>query len=220
MNRKKEPPPLHKGNETLVIAYQAGRTGVIDDILHANRGIIAHCIQRLCFPPQDHDDAWQEGRIATVRCVQLYDPLAGVKFSSYLYSAVYHRLRKLRNACGINALIKIPTHQWVAGTARPCSVGSIHRVDGENIQALRTADKGPLVGMVADEEQRQRYLLYRRLMATLDWRQQYVIRRRMAGVVLDRVGKELGVSRERIRQIEAKAIRRMRDVYQDIGKEQ
>jgi RNA polymerase sigma factor (sigma-70 family) len=63
----------------------------------------------------------------------------------------------------------------------------------------------PLLAVVKDERDEA----VRKIVNTLDPQQKEVIESRMRGETLEEVGKRMGVTRERIRQIEAKAIKSM-----------
>jgi RNA polymerase primary sigma factor len=165
-------------------------------------------------------DLVQEGTIGLMTAAKRYDPNRGNRFTTYAYWWVLQGVtRALFNGCN---LFRWPVYKapellkaarddrhdgLTAGEQRPVQLRSLHGLpcfgDGNPFDSTLAAETSTMV---------------REVLTRLKPSQEQVINRRFGlGVneeeTLERIGEDFGLTRERVRQIEAEALRRLRKPY-------
>lgn len=164
-------------------------------------------------PGLSYADMCQVGRIAVWRARRDYDPSRGASWPTYAYLVVRRDIRRAMEQQ--SRTIRLPSHIYEDQA----------RVDGAAVAiALDAAPE--LVRMMADPspgpaEQVEELIECEELWREVDrlparWAE--VIRLRYGlndgkGRTLEEVGRHFGVTRERIRQIEAKAVKQLRAAF-------
>jgi RNA polymerase sigma factor (sigma-70 family) len=87
------------------------------------------------------------------------------------------------------------------------------RVSGDNELFLRTLDEITVRSLLQHLDEKERYVICRRFGLQLDDGERGSISQYDEGATLESLARERGVSRERIRQIEREALRKMRKAY-------
>jgi len=87
------------------------------------------------------------------------------------------------------------------------------RVSGDNELFLRTLDEITVRSLLQHLDEKERYVICRRFGLQLDDDERGSISQYDEGATLESLARERGVSRERIRQIEREALRKMRKAY-------
>jgi len=87
------------------------------------------------------------------------------------------------------------------------------RVSGDNELFLRTLDEITVRSLLQHLDEKERYVICRRFGLQLDNGERGSISQYDEGATLESLARERGVSRERIRQIEREALRKMRKAY-------
>lgn len=135
-------------------------------------------------PDQDRGDAVSEGTLTLMKAIDLFDLSRGVAFSTYAYVAVQRRLWRFARDQRRHAKT---FWQFGGDSPEPCDDDEAERLD-------------------AQLDLRTRYRRLRRHFRKLSYRERAVVEGRMAGRTLDTLAAELSVSRERIRQLEWRAL--------------
>jgi RNA polymerase sigma factor (sigma-70 family) len=151
--------------------------------------------------PLEHDELVAEGVIGLVRAIQMFDPGKGTELAPI---ATWHiRQRMVRAARRAWGLVHVPVHA-------NAPEADVSRLPGIPLDApgAEPADLEPTPeDAYAAAELRDRL---RRLVDDLDERSAHVMIRRLDFATLDVIGAELGLTRERVRQIERDAVGQMR----------
>jgi RNA polymerase sigma factor (sigma-70 family) len=157
------------------------------------------------LPPEERE---QLAYMALIKAVVGFDDARGYKFSTY---AVWCIRRTLTREASMDRMIHIPNYlmskrarakdpRMVEAAGKAMTVGSLSGADFEIDPPSRVE------GDCGDDEQRRiRLAAIRAAAATLKPRHATVISLRMNNASLDDVGKQLGVCKERARQIELHA---------------
>lgn len=194
-------PKRRETNEEMIIRYKSGDESALEDLLKANRGIICKMARKFgSNHSHDEDDCMQEGALALIDAVRLWDPTRGTKFCTYLYRAVWGRIwhyRATERIICLGSACNLETRERLA-------VGSLDMEKAGDMIAGK--DRRPLDIVADEEETRDRRAQLREAMARLNDRERFVLNQRSEGVSLIDLGLRLGVCKERIRQIERAAI--------------
>lgn len=164
----------------------------------------------------DRDDLWSEGRLGLINAAWRFDPSFDVAFSTYAFYWIWNSLRNfaVRNcspvSMPVNAFLTCNVHREQAFHARrSCRISQlVRRLDG--VEQLERPDPTAAVEV-------ERYIdvatvkeVMALVMKRLPERQRTVVRRRVRGDTLTQIAGDLGITREGARQVEARAMQRLR----------
>jgi RNA polymerase sigma-32 factor len=162
----------------------------------------------------DPDDGAQEARIAAMQALNGYDPDTGFRFLTYASKKVSFVLRHMRQSGGV---IRTPhwqnvnkTSEATQGRARQAKrVASIDApaTDRGDSWASLLRDRSDVVADVIGAEDAARV---NDAIGRIPARERTILTRRLNGDTLDAIGRTIGVTRERVRQLEAKALGSLR----------
>jgi RNA polymerase primary sigma factor len=138
-------------------------------------------------PVQD-SEAFGDACVALVRCSQRFDPERGYQFSTFALTSC------------LNAVMS----GWYLRSGRRRK--GFDEVNFVSIEATGdVAERGQLDSIASDRVEKVREAI-----AALPERKRFVIEQRMAGKLLSELGEVLGVSKERVRQIEEQCLSELR----------
>ena len=178
-------------------------------LVEANVRLVGHVLQqfarRYVVPWVAGDpDLYQDGLTGLIRAAELYDPARGTRFSTYacrsIFDAVMKGVKRAEPAW-IPEYIHGEERAEIRERLRPVRLDQDNS-DGDTLAALVPA-RGP-------EEPPTRYDLERVLARCGTERERQGIAGRARGETLDEVGRRLGITRERVRQIQRAATERLR----------
>jgi RNA polymerase sigma factor (sigma-70 family) len=166
-----------------------------DRIVIGNRKLVYRAVQQ--FPNMAHssEDHAADCQIVLIQTVVAFNPWIGIRFSTYSYTCLLRALARQS---------KRETKQWVT---RSVSLDAL--VDGEP-QPARVVTSSHSVGDYRlDEYLRAEHpLLSEREKKVITCR--FNIHEQSDNVTLEAVGQQLGLSKERVRQVQASAITKLR----------
>jgi RNA polymerase primary sigma factor len=218
----------------LVAAWQTGDRAAGAELVRRHEGLLYRHARRL-VGRADMDDLMQEARIGFLHGCTRFDPAFGVKVPTYALSWARQRLQ----ACALRGTAvhlppggktnKVTYHaQRMAGELGTTDARAILDAlglerSGRLLEAVRftlrghdeaaedmhLTASGPDPGENVDRERLLAEI--RAALEVLPERARAIVLRRLDGERLESIGRDLGVSRERVRQIEAQAYSRLRE---------
>jgi len=152
-------------------------------------------------------DRIQAGTLGLIRAIERFKPELGFRFSTFATPAILH---KIRDASIDDRLIHIPRYIFSDAQAREAA---LMRTKARSLPLNVEWDElAPAVIAITDPEPSDEpdHGVILEKIAALPPRLQEIITRRLAGETLAEIGCSLGLSRERIRQLEQSAHQRLR----------
>lgn len=176
------------------------------DVVDANKGLVYAVALMMSRDGQPDDDDVQAGMLGLMRAVTDFDPSRGFTLGTYSREWIINNIRRHRLD---DRLIHTP--RYLDGLEG-------HKYEGHVVRAVRVGrfggpdESSPCEPWTLDPEPDDRVDdALRDAVARLPDREREVVRRRMAGETLKAIGESMGLTRERIRQIERDAHARLRD---------
>lgn len=181
---------------------------VVDTALHQGlvRSIAAQFKDRACF---DFDDRVSLGNLGLEKAARVFDASRGLQFSTLATWWIRQSILRGYQMLGLskNSSQSRGRGQRIVSLDSPSRFQS----DGEDEKSLQhvlgEVDEA-LEWVVQDD---YAAMLWRMVDDELDLRAAAIIRLRADGIPLELVAKPFGITRERIRQIESKSLKKLRD---------
>ena len=163
-------------------------------IVRGNRKLIYRAVRRWTPASAWAEDMIGDCQVVLIQAVAAYNPWMGIRFSTYAFTCLMRALSRLSQRHAADRLARsVPLEALPDGEPRDLST--------EEIPAAGTAR--------LDEYLREGHEL-------LSSREKMVLQRRFSldeqakGGTLEQVGRELGLSKERVRQVQASALGKLR----------
>ena len=174
-----------------------------ETLMHAFWPAIAKFASRYRAPGLEPQDLTQIAAIGFMVGIDKWEESHGLRLYTY---AVWQMKSALNKACKTASK---------TGALEVVLLLKSHEEDAREVSVDYFADTRPIPEDVALDNERGRML--REAIATLTSREQTIINSRWmgGGRTLESISRELGVTRERVRQIEADALRKIRRLLKD-----
>ncbi len=177
----------------------AAAAAVKNDIVQANLRLVVSIAKRHIRPNQDLFELVSDGNVSLMRAVDKFDYTRGFKFSTYASWAV------IRNFARTIPEQHLHHERYQTGWEEVLETAPLPAapdgVESDQLAAMRST----LERMLDCLDLRERTIL----------RQRYGLEGRHGAQTLEQIGQRLGVSKERIRQLEVRAIAKLRASFAD-----
>jgi RNA polymerase sigma factor (sigma-70 family) len=189
----------HRGHR-----WTAEETARVEENLGLVGAILNHTAQAMHL---DRDEREQIGRFGLVKAALGWDGVTA-RFSTYACHVVY---RELQRAHCEDRTIRVPKNAFdgrsgdVGAASRALGTASLDALGCEPEGRTDEPDDGP----------------YDELYAAIDRlpsRERYIVRRRLAGDTLRAIGADIGLTKERVRQIHCEAVRNLRAMLAGVAR--
>lgn len=159
------------------------------DLVNDNIGLAGFFVKR--YPPKhlDSDDAYAESLLVLCRAAKHFRPELQIKFSTFAASCWVHFLMTIRDKVRAKRNGYWETLEIEEMSIRDDETSAVASFASDTEQADKIASAREDVAMML------------KLIHGLDERSGQVVMRRIGGENMAEIGKSLGVSRERVRQI-------------------
>jgi RNA polymerase primary sigma factor len=166
---------------------------ILNRIIRSNQGLVVYLVKKYTAPGQDFFDLVSDGNVSLLRASERFDFARGVRFSTYATWVITHDfVRGIRRE-------KTRHTRFVTGRQDVFQSVVDHR-SGELPVATEGERSGEAIrSMLGQLDDRERTIIVRRFGLTDNRR------------TLVELGRELGISKERVRQIESRALRKLRE---------
>ena len=206
-----------QGRRDLIRRARAGEREAVDALVPALAWLVEGMAAKLTNDPHEREDLEQVGWVQVMKCLQLWNPAhaADADFSTYLFYPLGQFMkRELRS---LRAKVKIPS-QLQGPVEKLANLPEVQRqlLTGTTIELDYSGDTGRSYEAIisCDDPRPEDVIVARELedafdaaFAVLIEPERTIIRLRRAGQSLSDVGRRLGISKERVRQLEARGLR-------------
>lgn len=200
----------------------------LDEVIKEHSGLVYYIINMKFkwaqkFVLCEYEDLLQEGFIALMNANRLFDPDRNIKFSTYACSAIYQQLRQYVSTH--ISILTTPTdffyHKRNKGRHGKVAVrgGRFSELFRETnniswkldrmIKELGIEDRRSL------DDQEEWDLVQKIIGRKLNDREKYILEKRSEGQTLEKIGYKYGITKERIRQVEYRALQKIREEVED-----
>lgn len=186
----------------LIIKAQAGDKSATGELLERHRNFIWKCARRYYLRSQNAleiEDCAQIAAMGMIKAIRQFRPEFGVVLLTFAFRCVQSEFAlSFRN----NSVVRFPQKQRRTPVALFSGIG-----DEDSHFEHTIAATDPDVPTVVRNEL---IAIGRRYLETLDGRDRDIVYRRMNGETLNEISLTYGISKERVRQLEALALRKLR----------
>ena len=198
-------------------------------LVEGNVRLVFHWARRMQIHVGEHllQDAFQAGCLGLMRGIQGWDHTRGFTLSTYVSWHIRQSIQRWRH--DETTVIRVPVHVWEKLRSDDEDLSAKSRAAAENALTVGNLDEVELDlpelvwdgGLEAIEDAYDRERLAEVLLDCIPEREAQVLRLRYGfsaseePATLDQIGRVFGVTRERIRQIETKAIKALREMFAD-----
>lgn len=172
-------------------------------IIQANLRLVVSIAKRHLRSGRSQDlfELISDGNVALMRAVDKFDYARGFRFSTYASWAVTrHYARSLPEEYQ-------HTDRYQTGCDEMLSVTRDHRDDASDVEAVQDQRKSTVAAVLGSLDERERSVV----------ELHFGLSGRDSGRTLEDIGRELGISKERARQLEQRALRKMKAALGDRG---
>lgn len=203
----------HDEDLELLAAHHAGDATAMERLLEKYDGLCRKLANRAPNNSNEFDDYYQQARLSFIQYASRFDPASGVLLMTYLHRCIEGQMiGHFRQ----DSVIVHSRNQAVQSDAPTRNLLSLS-ARGESGKALLEIGK-PDADLNAECDLAEKLANVKESARHLSDREREVVQRRLDGESLVEIGDDFGVSKERVRQIEERAVgrlKRMSSVHTD-----
>jgi len=171
---------------------------VKEQLISANMRLVVSIAKRHVAPTDNFFELLSDGNLSLIKAVEKFDYSRGFKFSTYASWAI------MKNFARSIPEEKTRRDRFMTGSE-------------EVFEAAADTRTNELAALASAERAKQQV---NRLLGQLDERERQIMQRRAGlnaehGLTLEQVGRELGITKERVRQLEARAMMKLRNLARE-----
>ena len=190
------PAQVEAADLDLVEAFQGEALAVKNQIICANLRLVVSVVKKLCRSDLDFEELDSDGYVALIRAIEKFDFSRGYKFRTY---ALYVIMNNISRDSRKN--YRRQRDLFVTGYEAMLEAAPDHRNDECPCEMDQEQCQEAIRGMLGRLNDRERMIIVSRF--GLEGTRQKT---------LDQLGKELGITKERVRQIETRAQEKLRNI--------
>jgi RNA polymerase nonessential primary-like sigma factor len=199
-----------------------------EELILAVRYLVLMIVDKYSKRPNRRDEYISEGYHAIIDGVDLFRLEKGIRWTTYASSCIRYRMYKVDKS---SSLIHIPFYVYDGTAKRPEDIADVPLEEIKklcNPSRLKTTSKNeswdreretPIVYNedINQFERTDNSQVVHRALAMLNERLRFVATKRMNGLTLKEIGDEMGVTKERVRQIETEAFDKLKQYLLKLG---
>lgn len=192
----------------LILRSQAGDSEATALLLDNLAGLL-HKMSRRWFNVMrgrfEYEDCFQEAVGGAMRAIEKFEVSRDLKLITYATWWIQQRLSIMREKMDV---VRVPLYRksWDRSRSLNVPLGPGNEADRQSLLASDLEDDD----VFRQLEKRDASAIAESLLKCLTTRHKRIIRLRYAGFSLEEVGEKLGITRERVRQLESKALLRLK----------
>jgi RNA polymerase primary sigma factor/RNA polymerase sigma factor len=172
-----------------------------NQIISANLRLVVSVAKKYSFRQGDFFEMVSDGNLSLMKAVEKFDYTRGFKFSTYATWAL-----KMNYARDYTTAVR-HSDRFRTGPDERFDLAADQRSDGFALERQQAQREAQVAGILASLSERERAIISKR----------YGLGACPEGQTLKEVGSDIGVSKERIRQLEARALAKLRDAAAAAG---
>ncbi len=180
---------------TQIEKYAAAANTVKNDVVRANLRLVVSIAKRYATGPGHLFELISDGNMSLIRAVEKFDFARGFRFSTYASWAIMKNFART-----IPAELKQHARFRTGGEERLMVVTDVH-VEAARRELAQTERQSEVSRILKHLDERERQII----------RHRFGLDRNHNPMTLKEVGRVMGVTKERIRQLEARAMAKLRD---------
>lgn len=205
--------PFYKrGQEKwLWVMYKWGSTWARDELFRSMAPLVVTMASR--YQPTNclgTEDLIQHGNLGVLRAIEKFDGTRGYRLTTYAYRWIWQFICREIIRSSYQITIPYMTTPKLADLRAAMKSGGMYQALGANVSVMKCKSTSPARAAENQDEVRRGREKLRHALGALNDREQYVLIERASGKILDDLAAVLGVTRERVRQIESKALHKAR----------
>lgn len=199
----------------MIASVVAGDASAWDWLHNRYKALVWKFARRYKMPDQEVEDAAQIGFLALYEAAKRYNPANefGASFMTFAHRWVSGRMLSEQRR---GHLVRLPTRNEAGVRANHyLAVESIDESLGDDNRTVQSLLADPRSVDAGDDAAREEQVAHlRRCLSLMSPRERDVLLMRIDGHALHAIGDEYGVSKERIRQIEMAAMKRLKGIME------
>lgn len=191
----------------LILAAQSGDQAARDELVLSNQRFVWKFAQKHADRLRGHEleEIVNQCNLYLIDAIDRFELERGVRFLTF---AGWHLLKGMNDCEESNRVVRLPRSK--RNETDLFTISTIHDIDPETPNLFEAVQQGSDEEQVDNGEQIDRL---RQCLGMMPERSRMILIERQSGKALKDIAAKLGITRERVRQIESKSIDELRDLF-------